>query len=301
MSGRGDNGSKVPGRDARPRAPLPKRFYKAVTVAAMDSPPHRAEGASSTRPGEGGTPTADVLRSPPPYPSPTRGEGSGSSTGQGDACAFRILLDGRPARTPAKADLALPTRALAEAIAAEWEAQRDHIDAATMPLTRLANSAIDGVAARLPKVRADVVAFAANDLLCYRADGSDPLVQRQCQQWDPILAWSRDVLGARFEVATGLMPVAQPERACAAVAAALEGLDAFRLVALHVMTTLMGSALLALAHARGVLTAEAAWAAAHVDEDWQIGRWGEDADAAARRARRWAEMQAASRLLALLA
>ncbi|HJZ44288.1 MAG TPA: ATP12 family protein [Hyphomicrobiaceae bacterium] len=221
--------------------------------------------------------------------------------GEGNARAFRILLDGKPARTPAKAELAVPTRALAEAIAAEWQAQGERIDAATMPLTRLANSAIDGVAARLSKVRADIVAFAANDLLCYRADGPGPLVQQQGQQWDPILAWSRDVLGAGFEVATGLMPVAQPEQACAAVAAALEGLDAFRLVALHVMTTLMGSALLALAQARGVLTAEAAWAAAHVDEDWQIGRWGEDADAAARRARRWAEMEAASRLLALLA
>jgi chaperone required for assembly of F1-ATPase len=219
--------------------------------------------------------------------------------GERNARAFRILLDGKPARTPAKAELTVPTGPLAQAVAAEWQAQRDHIDAATMPLTRLANSAIDGVAARLSRVRADIVAFAANDLVCYRADGPGPLVQRQGQQWDPILAWSRDVLGARFEVATGLMPIAQPARACAAVAAALEGLDAFRLVALHVMTTLMGSALLALAHARGVLTAEAAWAAAHVDEDWQISNWGEDADAASRRARRWAEMQAASRLLRL--
>ena len=214
--------------------------------------------------------------------------------------AFRILLDGKPIRTPAKAELAVPTQALADAIAAEWAAQGDHIDAATMPLTRLANSAIDGVAPRLAQVRADIVAFAGNDLLCYRADGPEPLVQGQSAQWDPILGWSRKALGVRFEVATGLMPIPQPEQATAAVAASLDGLDAFRLAALHVMTTLMGSALLALAHARGLLTAEAAWAAAHVDEDFQISQWGEDAEAAARRGRRWAEMRAASRMLTLL-
>jgi chaperone required for assembly of F1-ATPase len=203
-------------------------------------------------------------------------------------------------RTPAKAELAVPTRALAEAIAAEWEGQAERIDAATMPLTRLVNTAIDGVAARMSQVQADIAAFAMSDLVCYRADEPEPLVQRQRQHWDPVLAWAREALGARFEVATGLMPVAQPEQTRAAVAASLEGLDAFRLAALHVMTTLTGSALLALAHARGALTAEAAWAAAHVDEDFQISQWGEDTEAAARRARRWAEMQAASRLLALL-
>jgi chaperone required for assembly of F1-ATPase len=218
----------------------------------------------------------------------------------GGAATFRILLDGKPVRTPAKADLAVPARGLAEAIAAEWEAQHTHIDAAAMPVTRLANSAIDGVAVRLAQVRADIVAFAASDLVCYRAEGPEPLVQRQRQHWDPVLAWAREALGARFEVAAGLMPVAQPEGVAAAVAAALADLDAFRLAALHVMTTLTGSALLALAHARGALSAEAAWAAAHVDEDWQISQWGQDAEAAARRARRWAEMQAASRMLALL-
>jgi chaperone required for assembly of F1-ATPase len=118
--------------------------------------------------------------------------------------------------------------------------------------------------------------------------------------WDPVLAWSREALGADFRVAEGLMPAAQPEAAREAVALDLETKDAFALAALHVMTTLTGSALLALAHAKGRLTAEAAWAAAHVDEDWQIAKWGEDAEAAARRQRRWAEMQAASRLQSLL-
>jgi chaperone required for assembly of F1-ATPase len=203
-------------------------------------------------------------------------------------------------RTPAKAVLAVPTRVLAEAIAGEWEAQREHIDPAGMPLTRLANSAIDGVRMHQADVLADIVKYAASDLLCYRASEPELLVRRQAEAWDPVLAWAREALGARFEVAEGIMPVIQPEAAKSAVAGALEGLDTFSLAALHVMTTLTGSALLALAHARGHLAAEAAWAAALVDEDWQIARWGEDAEAAARRRRRWTEMQAASRLLALL-
>ena len=212
----------------------------------------------------------------------------------------RILLDGRPMRTPAKRVLAVPSRALAEAIAAEWEAQRDHIDPASMPLTRLVNSTIDGVRGREAEVRAEVAKYAASDLVCYRATEPEGLVRRQAELWDPVLAWSREGLGADFRVAEGLMPAAQPEAAREAVARELATRDAFALTALHVMTTLTGSALLALAHAKGRLTAEAAWAAAHVDEDWQIAKWGEDAEAAARRQRRWAEMQAASRLLALL-
>ena len=222
----------------------------------------------------------------------TRGEGARQ------ACA--ILLDGKPVRTPAKAALAVPTHALAEAIAADWEAQRDHIDAATMPLTRLANSAIDGVAPDSGKVRADIVAFAGSDLVCYRAAEPTGLVDLQRRHWDPVLVWSRSTLGARFEVGTGLMPVVQSGEARGAVAATLEPLDPFRLAALHVITTLTGSALIALAHVHGALTTEAAWAAAHADEDWQISQWGEDAEAKARRERRLAEMQAASRMLGLL-
>jgi chaperone required for assembly of F1-ATPase len=149
-------------------------------------------------------------------------------------------------------------------------------------------------------VRADIVKYAGSDVLCYRASEPEGLVRRQAEMWDPVLGWARDALGARFAVAQGLMPVAQPETATSAIAAALEGFDAFGLAALHVMTTLTGSALLALAQARGLLTAEQAWTAAHVDEDWQIGNWREDAEAAARRQRRWAEMQAAGRMLALL-
>jgi chaperone required for assembly of F1-ATPase len=211
-----------------------------------------------------------------------------------------VLLDGRPMHTPAKAVFAVPSQALAEAIAAEWAAQRDRIDPASMPLTRIANSAIDGVRGREQEVRADIAQYAASDLVCYRAEGPAELARRQAEAWDVVVAWAGEALGARLRIGVGIMPVAQPEAALRRVGAALDGLEAFALTAVHIITTLTGSALLALAHARGRLTAEAAWAAAHVDEDWQISQWGEDTEAMARRQRRWAEMAAASRMLALL-
>jgi len=213
---------------------------------------------------------------------------------------FRILFDGKTLRTPAKAVLVLPTRALAEAVAAEWAAQSEHIDPSTMPLTRLVNSAIDGVRGREAEVRNAIAKYAESDLLCYRTDSPATLVRRQAELWDPVLAWVRDELGVSLVVAAGVMPLTQPDSARTALARALGGHDEFTLVALHVMTTLMGSALLTLAHARGRLGLEQAWAAAHVDEDWQISQWGEDAEAAARRRRRWLEFAAASSLLRLL-
>jgi chaperone required for assembly of F1-ATPase len=213
---------------------------------------------------------------------------------------YRIRLDGKPIRTPAKAELAVPTETLAEAIAEEWRAQGTHIDPSSMPLTRLANSAIDGVVPRAAEVRADIAKYAGSDLLCYRAEGPEPLRRRQAEAWDPVLRWAEQDLGQRFTVSTGLMHVAQPDGAKAAVARALDAYDGFALAALHVITTLTGSVLLALAVARGHLTAEQAWAAAHVDEDWQISQWGEDAEAKARRQHRWADMQAASRMLGLV-
>jgi chaperone required for assembly of F1-ATPase len=170
-----------------------------------------------------------------------------------------------------------------------------------MPLTRLVNSALDGVAGREAEVRAEIAKYAVSDLLCYRAEGPSELVRRQAVAWDPILAWAREALGARLSTAQGIVPVAQPEAATRAIESGLARLDPLALAAHHVMTTLTGSALLALAHGHRRLTAEEAWAAAHVDEDWQISQWGEDAEAKARRDRRWSEMQAASRLLRLLA
>jgi chaperone required for assembly of F1-ATPase len=185
-------------------------------------------------------------------------------------------------------------------VAAEWDAQGDRIDPATMPLTRLVNSAIDGIAGREGEVRADIAKYAANDLLCYRAGSPAELVRRQAEAWDPVLAWASEALGARLMLAQGIVPVMQSAASLAAVAAALAPLDAFGLAAHHTMTTLTGSALLALAHGAGRLTVGETWSSAHIDEDWQISQWGEDAEAKARRAHRWTEMQAASRLLALL-
>jgi chaperone required for assembly of F1-ATPase len=150
-------------------------------------------------------------------------------------------------------------------------------------------------------VASDIVKFAGSDLLCYRAEAPAALVQLQADAWDPILRSMESELGARFRTAAGVMPVEQSRAALDRVAAALKPYDALALTSLHVMTTLTGSALLALAHAKGRLSAKEAWAAAHVDEDWQIRQWGVDVEAAERRARRWAEMQAASRFLKLLA
>jgi chaperone required for assembly of F1-ATPase len=212
-----------------------------------------------------------------------------------------ILLDGRIARTPGKRELRLHSEALARAAAAEWAAQQAAIDPALMPLTRLVNTAIDGVALRMADVAADVAKYAMSDLLCYRADFPEGLAERQREAWDPVLAWIAETHGTTLTVGTGLMPITQPAEVGQGIAAAIAPLDPLRLTALHVMTTLMGSALLALAVLGGHLTPEAAWDAAHIDEDWQIAEWGEDAEARARREHRRQEMLAAATLARLLA
>src|SRR5262249_47013193 len=151
------------------------------------------------------------------------------------------------------------------------------IDPATMPLTRIANAAIDRVAAEAEAVRADIVRYAGSDLVCYRADGPASLVTAQEKAWAPILAFARETLAARFVLAEGVLHVGQTEEARAAVARAVLPFDPLALAALHTVTTLTGSALIALALARGAISAKAAWQAAHVDEDWQMRQWGEDA------------------------
>lgn len=216
-----------------------------------------------------------------------------------DSGAYAIELDGKPVRTPGKHELAVAARPLAEAIAAEWDAQGTHIDPGTMPLTRMLNTALDGVTGNEAAVRDDILAFCGSDLVCYRAETPHELVAGQAMAWDPVLGWAERRLGARFRSVTGLMPIEQPPEAIDRVAAHLQGLGALQLTALHVMTTLTGSALIALAHADGAFDAGAAWRFAHVDEDWQIAQWGADAEASARRDRRWRDMTAASRLFAL--
>jgi chaperone required for assembly of F1-ATPase len=212
---------------------------------------------------------------------------------------FEIALDGRPIRTPARHPLAFPDRALAAAAAAEWDAQGEFIEPGRMPLTRLANTIIDGVAAAPDAVVAEVEKYLGSDLLFYRAAGPERLVARQKQHWDPVLEWAQTALGARFLTGTGVMPLLQPAQALAAAGAAIPR-EPWRLGAVHAVTTLTGSALLALALARGAIGCEAAWAAAHVDEDWNMELWGEDALARERRAFRYAEMQAAATVLAEL-
>lgn len=212
---------------------------------------------------------------------------------------FDILLDGPPVRTPARNPLGTPSRALSEAVAAEWRSQADVIDPANMPLTRLVNTIIDGVATAAPAVAEDVAKFLASDLVVYRAEGPEGLVERQAAAWDPVVAWARDALGARFVLAAGMIYATQPESALAAARAAIPG-DIWRLGAVHAITTLTGSALIALAVLHGRLDAEGAWTAAHVDEDWNMDFWGRDELALNRRALRYAELQAACQVLALL-
>ena len=213
---------------------------------------------------------------------------------------FTVALDGKPARTPGRNPITVSNKALADALAAEWHAQSEFIDPSNMPLTRMVNSAIDGVAREMELVRAEVTKYAGSDMLCYRAGDPQALVDEQAQMWDPLLTWAHEDLGARFICAEGIIFADQPAGAVDAVRRAVEAIQSpFALAALHVMTTITGSVVLALAVARGRLTAAEAWAAAHLDEDFQMRAWGEDAEALARRARRWIDMDAAARLYQL--
>ena len=208
-----------------------------------------------------------------------------------------VRLDDKPVRTPARRVLAAPTLALAEAIAAEWHAQKDVIDPAKMPLTRLANAIIDGVAEAPQPVADEIGKYLGSDLVFYRAASPQGLVERQAHHWNPILDWARHALRADFKLGEGIVYVAQPQAALAAARAAIP-LEPWRLGAVHVVTTLTGSALIALAMAGGALSADAAGQAAHVDEDWNMAQWGRDDMAMARRDFRFAEFRAAATVLA---
>lgn len=219
----------------------------------------------------------------------------------GEGSSFTVVLDGRPVRTPRKRLLAVPSEALAAAIAGEWQRQGAQIDPGSMPLTRIVNTAIDAVVEARDAVANDIIAFLSSDLVCYRAEAGGELARRQKVHWDPILRFAEDALGARLMVREGVMHFTQPEAELERLRGALEPYDAFTLAALHVITTLTGSALLALSLAHGAAAPEAVWPAAHVDEDYQIELWGRDAEAEARRAARRAEFDAASLIIRLLA
>ncbi len=222
-----------------------------------------------------------------------------AAAGEGTPQGFPVALDEKPVRTPLRRFLAAPRPALAQAIADEWNAQEQVIDPGRMPLTRLANAVIDAVTDASGPVTAEVEKYLGSDLVCYRADAPAGLVEMQASAWDPVLAWAHDALGARFVQIEGVMHAAQPLEAVAAARNAIPS-DPWRLGAVSSITTLTGSALLAIALAHGRLDAETAWAAAHVDEDWQMKQWGRDEVALARRAYRQAELEAAARVLTVL-
>lgn len=210
---------------------------------------------------------------------------------------FAVHLDGRPVKTPARNLLLLPTRAAAQIVADEFAAQEKLIDPGKMPATRLVNTAIDGIAQDPQAVFEDILRFAGTDMLCYRADSPQELVSRQTENWDPLIDWMES-LGARFALAEGVMHVEQPREAIAAFSVHMAGFkDPLALAALHTMTTLMGSAIIALAVAKGEISAEKGWAIAHIDEDWTIEHWGSDSEAIERRKNREIEMMVAARLL----
>lgn len=212
---------------------------------------------------------------------------------------FTVHLDGRPVRTPAKAPLIVPTQAMAQAIAQEWEAQQGVLRPETMPLTRMANSAIDKVTVLHPQVVAEVAGFGGSDLLCYRADAPEDLAARQGQGWDPLLDWAAQDLQAPLNRTAGIMHVAQPGESLERLTAAVAGQDPFRLTALHDLVAITGSLILGLAIARGRLTPDEAWTLARIDEDFQSEQWGVDEEAAEQAAFRRGALMDSARFLGL--
>jgi chaperone required for assembly of F1-ATPase len=213
---------------------------------------------------------------------------------------FAIRLDRRPLRTPAKVPCLLPTRALAEAVAAEWAAVEGEVDPAAMPLTRAANSAIDRVVPEREAVAAIIAAFGEADLICYRAPHPVGLARRQGEGWDPLLAWAGEALGAPLVSVEGVVHVAQAPDSLARLGAAVQAHGPWELTALHYLFSISGSLVIGLAVSRGRLDAEAAWSLSRIDEDWQIEEWGEDDEAAAVAGRRRLDFANAARLLELV-
>ena len=193
---------------------------------------------------------------------------------------FTVQLDGKPVRTPLKAPLILPTEALAREVAAEWQAVEGKVNPATMPFTRMANSAIDKVAPQAGAVADMLAEYGGSDLLCYRAPQPEGLAARQAEAWDPLLAWAATALGAQLHATAGVMPRPQPEASLQALRQAVHDHTPFQLAAFHDLVALSGSLVLALAVTRGRLEAETAWALSRIDEDWQIAEWGQDEEAA---------------------
>ncbi|MEG3091129.1 ATP12 family chaperone protein [Sphingomonas sp. PB1R3] len=211
-----------------------------------------------------------------------------------------VRLDDKPVRTPGRVPLALPTPALAEAVAGEWRDVTETVDPRAMPLTGLANAAIDRIAADPAPFATGLARYAESDLLCYRADSPPELVERQDAVWNPLLDWARDRYDVHFTLVTGIIHQAQPPATVERLAQAVAALDPFRLAALSPVVTITGSLVLALGLLGGAADADAIWIAAHVDEDFQAEIWGEDYLAIEAREAKRREFDAAVRFLGAL-
>lgn len=199
---------------------------------------------------------------------------------------FSVHLDGREIKTPAKAPLTLPTRAFAELVAAEWNAQSDKIDPESMPATRAANAAIDKVRPQFEEVAALLIAYGETDLLCYRAETPTALIMRQAAAWDPLLAWSATRFGVRWAVTTGIMPTPQPAETITCLGQHIRRFTPYQMAAFHDLVSMPGSLVIGLAATEKLAPPEVLWAASRIDEDWQIAQWGEDEEELIRCAKR---------------
>ena len=213
---------------------------------------------------------------------------------------WAVRLDGRPVKTPAQQPLVVPARALGEAIAAEWNAVEEKIDPRAMPLTGLANAAIDRVAADPAAFAAGLAAYGEGDLACYRADGPSELVARQCASWDALLDWARQHYAVEFATTVGVIHVAQPPETIETLRTTVQGLDPFRLAGLSPLVTIGGSLVAALAVVEKAITAQEAWDAVTIDDRWQLEQWGADAEAEAALENRRRDFFAAAQFLELL-
>lgn len=218
----------------------------------------------------------------------------------GNAGLYRICLDGRSVKTPAKAELVVKSQALGDAIAGEWQNQGDAIQPKDMPLTTLACTAIDHIGANREQVVAETAAYGEHDLLCYWAEDQEELRARQQETWQPLLDWAADVFDARLKVVGGVLPASQPAAALSSLRAAVDVYDDFHLVALGTATGAAGSLIIALALAKGRLDAEDAFAAALLDETYQSELWGEDHEALLRRRNIKNDLEAAAKFLGYL-
>jgi chaperone required for assembly of F1-ATPase len=213
---------------------------------------------------------------------------------------FAIELDGRRVKTPARAELALPTRALAEAIAGEWNECGERVNPRAMPLTGLANAAIDRIGPDKESFAASIARYAESDLTCYRAEGPETLVRWQSESWDALLAWARRRYDVDFECVSGVMHVPQPEETVRKLGHAVATLDAFRLAGLSPLVTIGGSLVAGLAVLEEMMPADAAWDSVSLDDRWQLEQWGDDSGARATLDGRRRDFLAAARFLELL-